>query len=61
MTNEHLPQGEPLDTVTICWGGTCSCPTVDIYPEGLILKDDFGGSVLLTREQWNLAKEMVKV
>lgn len=40
------------DVVTLCGVQGC-CPTVDFNdPEIVVLKDDFGGQVKLTRNQW---------
>lgn len=40
-----------------CGGGDC-CPTVDFTnPEKVVLKDDFGGKVQLTRKQWSDLKD----
>lgn len=39
-------------TVKLCGVQGC-CPTVDFTdPEKVVLKDDFGGKVQLTRDQW---------
>lgn len=38
--------------VTLCGTQGC-CPTVDFTdPKAVVLKDDFGGKVTLTPEQW---------
>ncbi|MGH3867303.1 MAG: hypothetical protein ACRDQ4_14395 [Pseudonocardiaceae bacterium] len=37
--------------VTLCGVQGC-CPTVELGQAEVVLRDDFGGKVLLTREQW---------
>lgn len=51
------PQGTPeMGTVKLCGVQGC-CPTVDFTdPEKVILVDDLGGKVQLTREQWTELK-----
>ena len=36
--------------VTLCHDG--GCPTLELQQEGVLIKDDFGGQVFLTPEQW---------
>lgn len=39
--------------VKLCGDGGC-CPEVDLTdPEEVVLRDDFGGVVRLTKEQWS--------
>lgn len=41
-----------IGTVTLCAVQGC-CPTVDFTdPQKVVLRDDFGGQVQLTREEW---------
>lgn len=43
-------------TVKLCGVQGC-CPTIDFTDsEKVVLQDDFGGKVQLTREQWNELK-----
>jgi len=43
-------------TVKLCGVQGC-CPTVDFTdPTKVVMKDDFGGQVQLTREQWRELK-----
>lgn len=37
--------------VTLCGGSGC-CPTVENVDDTYVLKDDFGGKVMLTTEQF---------
>ncbi|OHA78860.1 MAG: hypothetical protein A3B07_03570 [Candidatus Yonathbacteria bacterium RIFCSPLOWO2_01_FULL_43_27] len=44
--------------VTLACGDETCCPTVDFTnPEKVVLKDDFGGMVQLTRKQWSDLKD----
>lgn len=44
------------DVVTLCGTQGC-CPTVDFTdPSTVVIRDDFGGSVKLTPEQWGELK-----
>ena len=55
MTHQRTPE---LGTVKLCGVQGC-CPTVDFTnPEKVVLADDFGGKVQLTREQWAKLKTM---
>lgn len=43
---------EAMGVIKLCGVSGC-CPTVDFTdPQKVILKDDFGGLVQLTRNQW---------
>lgn len=49
MTSQRTPE---MGMVKLCGAKGC-CPTIDFTDsEKIILKDDFGGKVELTREQW---------
>jgi hypothetical protein len=49
MSKQHTPE---QGMVTLCGVQGC-CPTVDFTdPEKVVLKDDFGGRVQLTPDQW---------
>jgi hypothetical protein len=49
MTPQRTPE---MGTVKLCGVQGC-CPTIDFTDsENVVLKDDFGGTVKLTREQW---------
>ncbi len=50
MSHQQIPeQGK----VTLCGVEGC-CPTIDFTdPHKVILKDDFGGQVQLTHDQWD--------
>ena len=53
MTHQRTPE---MGTVKLCGVQGC-CPTVDFTdPEKVVLADDFGGTVQLTREQWTELK-----
>ena len=53
MTPQRTPE---MGTVKLCGVQGC-CPTVDFTdPEKVVLADDFGGKVQLTREQWTELK-----
>lgn len=55
MTHQHTPE---MGTVKLCGVQGC-CPTVDFTDsEKVVLADDFGGKVQLTREQWTELKTM---
>ena len=43
------PQAKPI--VKLC-SGAQGCPTVERREEGVEIRDDFGGKVVLTEEQW---------
>ena len=54
MTNKPVPE---KGTIKLCGVHGC-CPTIDFTnPEKILLKDDFGGQVQLTSEQWKDLKE----
>lgn len=47
------------NVVTICGDKGC-CPTIDFSePKVVIIKDDFGGRVRLTRTQWSGLKAVL--
>ena len=48
--------------ITLCGANGC-CPTVNIDDTGktIVIKDDFGGSVTLTFEQWSEALTNAKI
>lgn len=49
MTRQYTPE---QGTVKLCGVQGC-CPSVDFTnPEKVILSDDFGGKVQLTRREW---------
>ena len=53
MTHQRTPE---MGTVKLCGVQGC-CPTVDFTDsEMVVLADDFGGKVQLTREQWTELK-----
>ena len=53
MTSHRTPE---MGMVKLCGVQGC-CPTVDFTdPEKVVLADDFGGKVQLTREQWTELK-----
>ena len=48
--SKHTPE---KGTVKLCGVSGC-CPTIDFTdPQKVILKDDFGGQVQLTQDQWH--------
>ena len=48
---KHQPTLEQ-GTIMLCGVQGC-CPTINFTdPQKIVLKDDFGGQVQLTREQW---------
>lgn len=51
--DEEQPQ-----VVTLCGVHGC-CPTLESGADGVVLRDDFGGTVRLTKPQW--ADLMVRV
>lgn len=57
--NIHTRENELGEkVVTLCGANNC-CPTVTINKGGShIIKDDFGGSVKLSQEQFNMLKEV---
>lgn len=46
-------------TYTLCHQDEC-CPTVEVGPEGVRLRDDLGGEVQLTTGEWNDLVERVR-
>ena len=44
--------------IRLCGVQGC-CPTVEIGPQDVILRDDFGGVVKLTLSQWNDLRKIV--
>lgn len=53
MTPQRTPE---MGTVKLCGVQGC-CPTIDFTDsEKVVLQDDFGGKVQLTREQWTELK-----
>ncbi len=49
---------EKEEGVVMFCGDSGCCPLVDFTdPKRVILKDDYGGKVKLTREQWSLFKK----
>ena len=53
MAHQRTPE---MGTVKLCGVQGC-CPTIDFTDsENVVLKDDFGGTVKLTREQWTELK-----
>ncbi len=44
---------EKNGTVTLCAGQKC-CPVISKEKEGYSIKDDFGGEVKLTADQWEM-------
>lgn len=47
---------EEIGKVTLCGAQGC-CPTVDFTnPEEVVFRDDFGGKVRLTRQEWEELK-----
>lgn len=50
MKSQSVPE---QGTIKLCGTQGC-CPSVDFTsPNKILLKDDFGGQVQLTREQWD--------
>lgn len=45
-------------TVRLCRKGSSCCPTVESTEEGYEIKDDFGGNVKLTKDQFTMLKEV---
>jgi hypothetical protein len=43
---------EKIRVITLCHTDDC-CPTLQFGPDGVLIEDDFGGSVRLTPEQWS--------
>lgn len=43
--------------VKLCTCGQC-CPEVEIGDSGVIIRDDLGGKVELTKEEWKLLKRI---
>lgn len=57
MSERDFSEEEEDGVVMFCGDNGC-CPLIDFTdPERVILKDDFGGKVRLTREQWSLFKK----
>ncbi|MBP9715621.1 MAG: hypothetical protein KBD48_00305 [Candidatus Pacebacteria bacterium] len=50
MANSKQKQA-PTRVITLCGSQGC-CPTVSFFKKGIVIKDDFGGSVKLTRKQF---------
>ncbi len=46
--------------ITLCSRPNACCPTVETTEYGFTVKDDFGGSVKLTKEQMRILKEKVE-
>ena len=46
-----MSQFQSKPVITLCNAGG-SCPTLEYQEKGIEVKDDFGGRVLLTHEQW---------
>lgn len=44
--------------VKLCGGGSC-CPIVDVGDETTTISDDYGGSVKLSNEEWQILKDKV--
>lgn len=42
--------------VKLCAVNGC-CPTVTVNPNMVVIEDDFGGKVQLTKDQWNDLKQ----
>lgn len=57
--NQKRPSDEPT-VYTLCGAQGC-CPTVTVEDDNLVIADDHGGSVRLTRAEWLSAVEQVKV
>lgn len=57
MSESDFSEKKEDGVVMFCGDSGC-CPSIDFTdPETVILKDDFGGKVRLTREQWSLFKK----
>lgn len=48
------------NTVRMCRKGSACCPIVEKVEENFELSDDFGGKVKLTKEQFNMLKDVVE-
>jgi hypothetical protein len=46
--------------VTLCLTGGATCPTVEISATRVDFRDDFGGHVRLTREEWAMLVSKIK-
>ena len=46
----------PLQTFKLCHTNDC-CPVVEVYKQHVIIRDDFGGSVRLSREEYSILLE----
>jgi hypothetical protein len=51
----------PAKVMTLCGVAGC-CPTVELSEKGALIKDDFGGKVVLNKDEWNdLVKKAEKI
>lgn len=53
-----MGQGVKDKTIALCGGDSC-CPTVTLGEKEVILRDDFGGEIHLTLEQFQDLKRLV--
>lgn len=60
-TSEEKTAAKGIDRYALCGVQGC-CPTVEVdhAAEKLVIKDDFGGSVTLTKSEWRDALEKVR-
>lgn len=50
-----------MKEVKLCQGKKC-CPVLSVKKDGITIRDDFKGSVILTKEQTRiLSKELLKL
>jgi len=51
--------GGKMKKVILCGPGSC-CPIVEVGNETTVFSDDFGGTVKLSNEEWNILKDKIK-
>jgi len=59
--NTEPGRGSNKRVLTLCGTQGC-CPTVELDPDNntVTIKDDFGGTVKLTTDEWRSAMEQMK-
>ncbi|OGF68596.1 hypothetical protein A3H65_02415 [Candidatus Giovannonibacteria bacterium RIFCSPLOWO2_02_FULL_45_14] len=55
-----IDQGGAITRVQLCGGQGC-CPVVEIHHDKIVITDDDGGKVTLTKEQWREALTKVNL